>query len=69
VSAGEAGPFLEDLEAEGVVERLAEPGEAATAPSPGGAPSVVWREDLHHFGGCSFMPAQGAPCEQNPQNS
>ena len=69
VSAGEAAPFLEDLEAEGVVERLAGTDEAAAALPPGGAPGVVWREDLQHFGGCSFVSGQGGPCDQNPFNS
>ena len=69
VLPGEAASFLEDLEAEGVVERLAEEDGTAVPVSPGGAPAVVWREELHHFGGCSFLPGQGDLCDQNPQNS
>jgi hypothetical protein len=69
VLAGEAASFLAELEAEGVVERLAEEGGAAVAVSPGGTPRVVWREELQQFGGCSFLPGQGDLCDQNPQNS
>jgi hypothetical protein len=66
VSPGEAIAFLADLEAEGVVERVAteEAGEAVPL-SAGGAPTVVWREELNHLGGaCAFYPAQGEPCNQ-----
>ncbi len=68
VAAGEADPFLADLEAEGVVERVADGnGAAVTVP---GTPAVVWREELHHFGGsCSMLPDQSTLCDQNPQNS
>ena len=67
VAAGEAAPFLQDLEAEGVVEPVADgDGGAVTVP---GAPTVVWREELHQFGGCSFLPGQGDLCDQSPQNS
>jgi hypothetical protein len=60
---GEAGPFLADLEAEGVVERLAadEAGAAVAVPA-GWAPTVVWREELQHFGGCAFLQGQGELC-------
>ena len=66
----EAGPFLADLEAEGVIERLAadEAGAAAAVPF-GGAATVVWREELHQFGGCSFMPGQSTLCDQNANMS
>jgi hypothetical protein len=68
VEPGEAAPFLADLEAEGVVERVAdEDGAAVTVP---GTPTVIWREELHHFGGgCSLMPDQSPLCDQNPQIS
>ncbi len=67
VAEGEAAPFLQDLEAEGVVERVADgDGGAVTLP---GAPAVVWREELHRFGGCSFMPQESTLCDQNPQTS
>ncbi len=69
VLPGEAAPFLADLEAEGVVERLEEEPGAAVPLCAGGTPAVVWREELHHFGGCSFLPGQGDLCDQNPQNS
>jgi hypothetical protein len=69
VRPGEAASFLADLEAEGVVERLAEEDEAAVSIPAAGTPTVVWREELHHFGGCSFLPGQGDLCDQNPQNS
>jgi hypothetical protein len=69
VVAGEAAPFLADLEAEGVVERLAEDvGGAAVAFA--GTPAVLWREELHRFGtGCAFMPSQSDICNQGPYNS
>jgi hypothetical protein len=67
VSPGEAALFLADLEAEGVVERLAaDPPGAALAAPPGGTPAVVWREELNHFGGCSFIAGQSDLCNQNP---
>ena len=71
VSPGEAEPFLADLEAEGVVERVVagEDGTAVTVP-PGGAPSVLWREELSHFGlNCGFLPAGGGACQGNPNKS
>jgi hypothetical protein len=71
VAPGEATPFLADLEAEGVVER-ADSGEdgVAVAVPPGGAPTVLWREELNHFGaGCGFMPGQGGTCQGNPHRS
>ncbi len=68
VAAGGADPFLADLESEGVVERVAdENGAALTVP---GTPTVIWREELHHFGsGCSLLPDQSTLCDQNPQTS
>jgi len=71
VSPGEAAPFLADLEAEGVVERLAaDEGGAAVAVPPGRAPTVVWREELHHFGvDCSFLAGTSDLCNQNPSAS
>jgi hypothetical protein len=71
VSPGEAAPFLADLEAEGIVERLGDDGagSAAVAVPPGPSPTVLWREELHNFGGCGFMPGQGDLCNTNPQNS
>ncbi len=69
VAAGEAAPFLADLEAEGVVERLAE-GEAIAPVAVAGAPAVLWREELHRFGtDCGFMPDQSEICNQGPQSS
>ncbi len=68
---GDVGPFLADLEAEGIVERLAgdEAGTAAAMP-PGSAPTVVWREELHNFGGgCSFFAGGGDLCNDNPSMS
>jgi hypothetical protein len=67
---GEAAPFLADLETEGVVERLGvdEAGASPAAP-PGWSPTVVWREELNHFGGCSFVAGQGDLCNQNPNMS
>ncbi len=67
VACETAGPFLQDLETEGVVERVADGDEAA--PAVTGTPAVLWREELHAFGGCSFLPGQGDLCDQNPQNS
>ncbi len=71
VLPGEAAPFLADLEAEGVVERLAaDEGGAAVAVPPGRAPTVVWREELHHFGvDCSFLAGTSDLCNQNPSAS
>jgi hypothetical protein len=71
VLPGEAAPFLADLEAEGIVERLGvDEAGAAVAVPPGWAPTVVWREELNHFGGaCALLPAQGGPCSQNPSRS
>jgi hypothetical protein len=69
VLPGEAAPFLADLESEGVVERLTGEEGASVSVSPGETPAVLWREELHHFGGCSFLPGQGDLCDQNPQNS
>ncbi len=68
VTPGEAAPFLADLEAEGVVEPLAVEGEGAAVTVPG-TPAVLWREELHHFGGCSFVPDESTVCDQNPYNS
>ncbi len=69
VSPGEAAPFLADLEAEGVVERVAADGEGA-AVAVAATPTVLWREELHHFGGsCGFLPGEGGPCESSPQTS
>jgi len=67
VAPGEAAPFLADLEAEGVVERLGdEEGAAVTVP---GTPTVLWREELHHFGGCGFVPDESELCNSNPNTS
>lgn len=68
---GEAAPFLAELETEGVVERLAadDPEAGAASVPPGGIPTVVWREELNHFGACSFLPGQGGLCDSNPQSS
>jgi hypothetical protein len=69
VVPGEAVPFLADLEAEGVVERLADESGPAAAIPPGSTPTVVWREELNHFGGgCSFLPGGGDVCEQGGVN-
>lgn len=66
---GEAAPFLADLEGEGIVERA--PSDAGAAGvAIAGAPSVLWREELNHFGvGCGFLPAQGGACQGNPNRS
>jgi hypothetical protein len=69
VLGGNAASFLADLEAEGLVERLGEEDGTAVPIPAGGTPTVVWREGLHSFGGCSFLPGQGDLCDQNPQNS
>ncbi len=67
--AAEASPFLADLEAEGVVERLAE-GDGGAAVAVAGTPAVLWREELHRFGtDCAFMPTQSEICNQGPQSS
>jgi hypothetical protein len=69
MSPGEAAPFLADLEAEGIVER-ADSGddEAAVAVPPGGAPTVLWREELNTFGAsCHFLSGGGGDCDQVPQ--
>ena len=69
VSPGEATAFLADLEAEGVVERVAaDEAGAAVAVPPGAAPTVVWREELQHFGGCAFLQGQGDPCSGGGAN-
>jgi hypothetical protein len=56
--------YVADLEAEGVVEQVE--GDEPGAPSPGsaaGAPAVLWRETLSHFGGaCALMPAESETC-------
>ena len=66
--------FFADLEREGVLERadgvpmalLA--GAAALAAES--VPAVVWREELHRFGGsCAMLPTQSAICNQNPYSS
>jgi hypothetical protein len=66
VSPGEAVAFLADLEAEGVVERVATEEAADAVPlSGGGAPAVVWREELNQLGGaCAFHPGEGDLCNQ-----
>ncbi len=68
---GEAAPFLDELETEGVVERAgSDAGRAGTAMPPGNAPAVLWREELNHFGvGCGFMAGQGGACQANPNRS
>lgn len=68
VAASEADPFLADLLSEGVVERVADENGAALAVP--GTPTVIWREELHRFGGsCSMMSDQSPLCDQNPQSS
>jgi hypothetical protein len=61
VASGQAAPFLAELEAEGVVERLAADEEGAAVAVPG-TPAVLWREELNHFGGCAFLPSEGDLC-------
>jgi hypothetical protein len=71
VLPGEAAPFLADLEGEGIVERVAaDEGAAAVALPAVQAPTVLWREELNHFGaGCGFLPGQGGTCQGNPNRS
>ena len=68
---GEATSFLADLEAEGIVERVAaEEAEVPVAVFPDGAPTVLWREELNRFGGpCGLLPGGGGLCESSPSNS
>ena len=68
---GDAGPFLADLEVEGIVERVpSDAGAAGVLTAAGCAPAVLWREELNHFGiGCGFLPAQGGLCQGNPNRS
>jgi hypothetical protein len=67
----EAGSFLADLEAEGIVERVAaEEAEVPVAVFPDGAPTVLWREKLQSFGGpCGLLPSEGGLCQSSPSQS
>jgi len=66
--------FLADLLAEGVVERAEGVPMELVASAAGGAtgvrPAVVWREELHRFGGsCAMFPGQSEFCNSRPTRS
>jgi hypothetical protein len=66
--------FFADLEREGVLERADEVPVAllagAAARAVEAAPAVIWREELHRFGGsCAMLPTQSAICNQQPYSS
>jgi len=66
--------FFADLEREGVLVRAEGVPTAllagASARAAGAAPAVVWREELHRFGGsCAMLPTQSAICNQQPYSS
>jgi hypothetical protein len=72
--AGGLDEFFADLEQEGVVERVAGvPVELvvdAACRASGTRPAVVWREELHRFGGsCAMLPAQSDFCNSRPTSS
>jgi hypothetical protein len=81
-AAGAAGPaegeglveFLADLLEEGVVERAEgvpmELVAAAAGRATGAPPAVVWREELHRFGGsCAMLPGESEFCNSRPTSS
>ncbi len=66
--------FFADLEREGVLVRAEGVPMAllagAAARAAEAAPAVVWREELHRFGGsCAMLPTQSAICNQQPYSS
>lgn len=70
----ELAEFLTDLEQEGVLERTDEMPVGPIALLNHGAarmpPAVVWREELHRFGGsCGMLPTQSPLCDAKPTAS
>ena len=66
--------FLADLEKEGILERADGVPMALLAAAPArmgeAPPAVVWREELHRFGGsCGMLPGQSDLCNAKPTAS